>query len=60
MKLSEIEATYDGRAQYTEKCTKCDRVQSVRTQEDNCPEYYTGVFVECPCGEWVKFSLPVN
>ena len=44
---------------YTEKC-ECGNVIEVSTQPDRHPEYYTEVFVKCPCGKSVGFYLPVN
>ena len=45
---------------YTEKCG-CGEVIEVSTQKDECPEYYTTVFVRClKCKKGVEFNLPVN
>ena len=45
---------------YTEKCPECGNKISVSTQKDECPEYYTTIYVMCNCGVSVKFVLPVN
>lgn len=46
--------------QYEEICKKCKAIHYLETQEDGSPEYYTDVYLKCPCGEYVKFDLPVN
>lgn len=57
MKLEEV-PEYDRNA-YTETC-RCGYKQTVYSQADNYAEYVTNVFVECRCGEVIKFVLPVN
>lgn len=62
MTLEEIKSGDDwgSRAIFLGKCDKCGREVRVLTQEDDCPEYGTIVYVEhCP-GEYVRFDLPVN
>ena len=49
----------DSAQTYSESC-ECGRVIEVSTQTDNCPEYYTDVYVKCVCGKSVAFLLPVN
>ncbi len=45
---------------FSGKCDGCGKEFNIRTQEDNHPEYYTGIYVEhCP-GQYTKFELPVN
>jgi len=44
---------------YKEKC-ECGKEIEVSTQQDQCPEYYTEVYVRCECGKSVCFTLPVN
>jgi len=44
---------------YKETC-ECGKVIEVSTQPDECPEYYTTVYVRCSCGKSVHFELPVN
>lgn len=44
---------------YVEVC-ECGRSIEVSTQKDNCPEYYTPIFVKCVCGKSVGFRLPVG
>jgi hypothetical protein len=44
---------------YKEIC-ECGRIVELSTQTDNCPEYYTDVYVKCECGKSVHFELPVN
>lgn len=45
---------------YQNKCDVCGHTLNVSTQQDKYPEYYTDVYVQCECGNWVKFNLPVN
>lgn len=45
---------------YQKRCEKCDYTMNVSTQRDDSPEYYTDVYIQCDCGNWVKFDLPVN
>lgn len=45
---------------YIEKCCCCEKLITIFTQEDDNPEYYTNVYVECDCGQKVEFTLPVN
>lgn len=46
---------------YEKKCETCDKVSRCYTQEDQHPEYYTDVVIECgQCQSKVWFSLPVN
>jgi lysyl-tRNA synthetase class I len=45
---------------YSESCLNCGKVIEVSTQKDDCPEYYTEVYVKCSCGHYVEFNLPVN
>lgn len=60
MKLRDFEHEFDARQNYESTCDNCGKVTVVRTQADGNPEYYTGVYVECGCGDWVFFNLPVN
>ncbi len=48
------------RYEYTKECPCCSLVVTILTQRDYRPEYYTGVYVLCGCGEYVEFVLPVN
>lgn len=60
MKLEEfIDTFFLGQELYINTCA-CGREQHIRTQKDDNPEYYTDIFIKCSCGEWIKFSLPVN
>lgn len=51
---------YDYKQEYKSLCTNCNKEHKLRTQEDNYPEYYTYIFIECNCGDYVHFRLPVN
>lgn len=46
--------------EYKETCDGCGKEHSVFTQADNGCEYYTDVALQCDCGEYVMFNLPVN
>ena len=46
--------------EYKKTCDGCGKEHSVFTQAENCPEYYTDVALQCDCGEYVMFNLPVN
>jgi hypothetical protein len=48
------------RHEYHSRCNACDEVHTVLTQHHNFPEYETDVYIQCNCGEWVQFILPVN
>jgi len=45
---------------YQKTCDVCDHVINISSQRDNGPEYYTCVYVQCECGNWMEFILPVN
>ena len=45
---------------YEERCEHCGYSVLISAQQDRNPEYYTEVYVQCPCGESVRFRLPVN
>ena len=49
----EFAQTYIGRCE-------CGEDIEMSTQRDECPEYYTSVYVKCKCGKSVRFQLPVN
>lgn len=48
------------RHSYVMKCSCCEAEQKILTQEDKDPEYHTKIYLECTCGEFIKFVLPVN
>ncbi len=48
------------RIPYKETCSGCDKIYTIYTQDDDEPEYYTNIYLECSCGHYVDFSLPVN
>ena len=56
LKLKEI--IHD--TKYTQKCGKCQKKIEIRAQEDRTSEYLTTIHVKCQCGNYVKFTLPVN
>jgi len=54
-KLSEYDST-----KYKRKCSKCGKIHILYTQKDEWPEYHISVYVQCKCGNYIKFTLPVN
>jgi len=58
MKLEEILKTY--RHEYKADCDICELTQTVLTKESNYPEYETQVYLQCQCGNYLEFILPVN
>lgn len=46
--------------EYKKKCKTCGSNILVLTQQDDDPEYYTTIYVQCECGEFIHFDLPVN
>lgn len=48
------------RSQHHFECETCAATYTVYTQEDDSPEYYTWVYMQCDCGDYVVFELPVN
>lgn len=46
---------------YEQMCPTCETVNRCYTQQDESPEYYSDVYLECrQCLEKVLFKLPVN
>jgi hypothetical protein len=58
MKKSEISEAY--RYKYEEECSCCGLKKQILTQEDSFPEYYTEIYTQCQCGEYIEFRIPVN
>lgn len=48
------------RYEYKKVCDVCDMTMKVMTQRNNSPEYETEVYIQCNCGNWIEFILPVN
>ncbi len=48
------------RYKYHAECPVCRLITNLCTQEDSYPEYRAAVYVQCACGEWLEFHLPVN
>lgn len=48
------------RYEYMKPCPCCTMECKILTKRDDFPEYYTGVYVQCTCGEYIEFELPVN
>jgi len=58
--MSEFDTPELGRHKYTKICECCGMPVTVLAQEDDNPEYRTEIYVQCQCGEYAAFSLPVN
>ena len=58
MKIEKIDE--DDRYEYKKLCDCCDLEIMILTQKDSFPEYYTRVYLQCSCGNFVEFVLPVN
>lgn len=58
MNIEEISEGY--REAYIQECACCGSKQKILTQKDSFPEYYTEIYLECVCGEYLLFELPVN
>lgn len=41
-------------------CPFCSLTQTLLTKKGDFPEYYTEVYLQCQCGEYIEFVLPVN
>lgn len=48
------------RTEYIETCNLCGLDQKILTQRNNSPEYETEIYLECQCGNFIEFILPVN
>jgi C4-type Zn-finger protein len=48
------------RHEYTQICPICTMEMKILTQHHNLPEYETEVYVQCQCGNYLEFILPVN
>lgn len=47
--------------EYVEKCDECGNEVSLISQSySTCSEYEVEVFIECKCGNHVKFNVSVN
>jgi hypothetical protein len=57
MKLEEIPKSQ--RTEYAEDCD-CGKTIKVLTQRADGQEYDTKIHIQCDCGEYVEFILPVN
>ncbi len=43
-----------------ENTCECGKTYFILAQQDNDPEYYAEIYVECDCGQYVDFDIPVN
>jgi len=58
MDIEEIRKSY--RFEYEKECAVCGLKQKILTQANNFPEYDTEIYLECQCGKYIEFVLPVN
>lgn len=67
MKLKDLDE-YDSRQEYKGSCSRCGHEYIIRAQQDDGPEYYTDIYLNCDwCrdednhkDEYVHFRIPVN
>ncbi len=45
---------------YIKECSCCGIKQTILTQDSSSNEYYTEIYLQCQCGEFIEFKLPVN
>lgn len=50
----------DLRNEYKKTCPLCTMTMIILSKADNWPEYYAEIYVQCQCGEYLNFELPVN
>lgn len=48
------------RTEYIQECYICKMGVKVLAQASNFPEYETEIYVQCDCGNFLLFILPVN
>lgn len=48
------------RVEYSKECDICTMKMIVLGQKDNSPEYYSEIAIQCHCGNWLEFEIPVN
>lgn len=58
MNFEEIAECY--RTPYTQECDCCGKENALLTQDWGHHEYDTTVYMQCECGEYMEFILPVN
>lgn len=58
MNIEDIPKGY--REEYSQECPLCTMKMTVLTQHDCFSEYQTEVYVQCQCGTYLQFILPVN
>lgn len=48
------------RVEYTKKCDLCEMDNTILSQRHDFPEYETEIYLQCQCGNYIEFILPVN
>lgn len=46
--------------EYEKTCSTCLLTSLILSQHDDFPEYHTEIYLQCTCGEFLEFILPVN
>lgn len=46
--------------EYSQVCPCCSLSHLICTQNNDFPEYETEIYLQCQCGEFIEFILPVN
>lgn len=46
--------------EYIQQCDLCGMEQKILSQRHDFPEYETEIYLQCQCGEFIEFILPVN
>lgn len=54
------EISKGNQTEYTQRCPTCTMEMLILTQNADCQEYDTEIYVQCQCGEFLEFILPVN
>lgn len=62
MELENVKKTYGYDTLYSilSDCDGCLKTQRILHQGDDYPTCIIDIFLECECGEYVHFKLPVN
>ena len=48
------------RYEYKGVCECCEKEHTIWTLRDDFPEYVTEIYIQCECGEYIEFTLPVS
>lgn len=45
---------------YQENCDVCSQIINISTKKNDDAEFYTNVYVQCDCGNWIEFEVSIN